>query len=73
MAYISVYNWCSTPCQSFHIFVFICFNVYNAGSKIVLFAHKYENDIAGMCINFLLFLEEENESVDICTNLVVSL
>ena len=32
-AYISVYNWCSTTCQSFHIFVLICFNAYNVGSK----------------------------------------
>ena len=32
-AYFSVCNRCSTTCQSFHIFVFICFNVYNVGSK----------------------------------------
>ena len=32
-AYISVCNRCSTTCQSFHIFVFICFNVYNMGSR----------------------------------------
>ena len=28
-----MYNRCCTTCQSFHIFVFICFNVYKVGSK----------------------------------------